>query len=76
MQKKTLGTIFTRTKQFLVYADDVAVLWHALEHIIETVKDNITEASQIDLTINASKAKFMINIMKYGNEPKETEINK
>jgi hypothetical protein len=47
-----------------------------LKHITETVKDNTNEASQTGPNINVSKAEYMVNIMKYGNEPEETETNR
>jgi hypothetical protein len=44
-------------------------------NIAETLQDMTTVASQMGLTINVSKTKYMINRKKKGNEPEETEIN-
>jgi hypothetical protein len=69
------GTIFNRTKRCLLYADDVVVLGHVVEHTAETLEDMTTVASQMGLTINVSKTKYTVTTKKKGNEPEETEIN-
>jgi phage tail sheath gpL-like len=53
----------------------VVALGLAVKHIAETLEDMMTAASQIGLTINVSKTKYMINRKKKGNEPEEIEIN-
>jgi hypothetical protein len=69
------GTIFNRTRQCLLYAHDVVVLGLAVKHTAEALEDMTTVASQVGLTINVSKTKYMINRKKNGNEPEEIEIN-
>jgi hypothetical protein len=46
-----------------------------VKHIAEILEDMTTVASQMGLTINVSKTKYMINGKKKGNEPEEIEIN-
>jgi hypothetical protein len=75
VQTNTGATTFNRRRHDLLYADDVVVLGHALKHIAETTEDMTTVASQIGLTIKASKIKYMINRNKNGNEPEEIETN-
>jgi hypothetical protein len=53
----------------------MVVLGHAVKHTVETLADTTTVASQMGLTINVSKTKYMINRKKKGNEPEEIEIN-
>jgi hypothetical protein len=48
-------TIFNRTRQSLLYADDVVVLGCAVKHSAETLEDMTTVASQMGLTVNISK---------------------
>ena len=69
-------TRFNRTRQDLLYADDVVVLGHAVKHSAETTEDMTTVASQIGLTINASKTKHVTNRYKNGSEPEEIETNR
>ena len=58
------GTVFSRTRQcLLLYADDMVVLGSAVQHVAETAEDITTAASQIGLTINVSKTKYMINTL-------------
>jgi hypothetical protein len=64
------GTIFNRTRQSLLYADDVVVLGCAVKHIAKTLEDMTTVASQISLTINVSKMKNMINRKREMNQKK------
>jgi hypothetical protein len=65
------GTIFNRTRQCLLYANDVIVLGCVVKHIAETLDDMTAVASQMGLTINVSKTKYMINRKKKRNEPEE-----
>jgi hypothetical protein len=69
------GTVFNRKRQCLLYADDVVVLGHAVKHIAETLEDMTAVASQMGLTTNVSKIKFMISRKEKGNEPEEIGIN-
>jgi hypothetical protein len=48
-------TIFNRTWQCLLYADDVVVLGCTVKHTAETVEDMTSVISQIGLTIKALK---------------------
>jgi hypothetical protein len=41
------GTVFNRTRQCLLYADDVVVFGYAVKYIAETVEDMTSVASQI-----------------------------
>lgn len=70
------GTVFNRTRQcLLLYADDMVVLESTVQHVAETAEDITTAASQISLTINVSKIRYMINIKKRGTELEEIEVN-
>jgi hypothetical protein len=74
-ENKSGGTIFNRTRQCLLYADNMVVLEFAVKHIAKTLEDMTTVTSQMGLTINVSITKCMINRKKKGNEPEEIEIN-
>jgi hypothetical protein len=54
-------TIFNATRHCLLYADNVVVLEDAVKHTAETLEDMTAVASQMGLTINVSKTKYMIN---------------
>jgi hypothetical protein len=64
------GTVFNRTRQCLLYAVNVVVLGRAVKHIAETLDDVTTVASQMGLTINVSKTKYMINRKREMNQKK------
>jgi hypothetical protein len=67
------GTILNRTRQRLAYADDVVILGRAVRYVTDTVGDMTTVATQLGLTINTTKTKYMNNRKDNGNEPKEIE---
>ena len=75
MWKETHRNNIQQNGHWLVFVDDVVVLGLVVKHVAEIVEDVITVASQIDLTINVSKSKYMINRKKKGNDPEEIEIN-
>jgi hypothetical protein len=51
------------------------ILGRAVRYVTETAGDMATVATQLGLTINTSKTKYIINRKDNGNEPKETEIS-
>jgi hypothetical protein len=52
------ATIFNRTRQYLAHADNAVVLGHAMRHTAEIEEDTTKIASEIGLTITASKTKY------------------
>ena len=55
------GTIFNRTRQYLVYADDVVILGRSEEYIEKTLEEMAAITHQIGLQMNDTKTKYMIN---------------
>ena len=55
------GTIFNITRQCLAYADDVMILGRSESYLTETLEEMATVALQIDLQMNNTKTKYMIN---------------
>lgn len=64
------GTVFKRTRQRFLYANDEVVLGLGVKYVAETIED-ITNVSEIGSTIYVSKAKYMINRKETGNNPDE-----
>jgi LEA14-like dessication related protein len=54
------GTIFNRTRQYLVYADDV-ILGRSEAYMKETLEEMTAITQQIGLQMNNTKTKYMIN---------------
>jgi thymidine kinase len=65
------GTIFNTTKQCLAYADDAVNLGHSVTYISETLEDLEVVETQIGLSMNSAKTKYMVNRKDNNNEPKE-----
>jgi hypothetical protein len=69
----THGTIFNRTRQFIAYADDVAVNGRTMVVLNEVLLHLQTVTVFIWLVINTEKSKYMkiketINVANTGNE--------
>ena len=67
------GTIFNRTWQCLVYADDVVILGRTEGYIKRTLEEMAEITQQISLQMNDTKTKYMIN-RQDGNKVKEIEL--
>jgi sorting nexin-29 len=67
------GTIFTRTRQCLVHADDVVILGRSEGYINRRLEEMAAANHQIGLQINDTKTKYMIN-RQDGNNVKEIEF--
>jgi electron transfer flavoprotein alpha subunit len=65
------GTVFKRTRQRFLYANDVVVLGRAVKYVTETIEDMTNVASEIGSTICVSRTKYMINRKETGNTPDE-----
>jgi hypothetical protein len=53
------GSIFTTTRQYMVYADDMAVIGRSLQAVSEVIQQMEEPALTIWLDINAEKMKYM-----------------
>jgi hypothetical protein len=53
------GTIFNRTRQFMAYADDVAVIGRSVGVLNEVLMQLQTAAASTGLVINTTKTKYM-----------------
>jgi hypothetical protein len=67
-------TIFNRTRQCLASADDVVILGLSVRYISETLEDRAVVATQIGLSMNNAKTKYVVNRKDNNNEPKEIEL--
>ena len=75
MQKQTQDEQHpVEKRQCLPHADDVVVLGIAVKPTVETVKCVTIVASQVGLTINASKNAYVINRKKTDNASQEFEV--
>jgi hypothetical protein len=68
------GTIFNRTRQCLAYADDVVILERCVRYISEILEEMAVVATQIGLSMNNTKIKYMVNTKNNNNKPKETQV--
>jgi hypothetical protein len=66
------GTVFNRIRQCLAYADNVVILERYATYISEILQDMAVVATQIGLSMNNTKIKYMVNRKNNNNEPKET----
>jgi hypothetical protein len=67
------GTIHSRTRQCLAYADDVVILGRSEGYIKKTLKEMAAITQQIGLQMNDTKTKYMLN-RQVGNRVKEIEL--
>jgi hypothetical protein len=58
------GTIFDRTRQYLVYSDDIVILGRSEGYIKKTLEEMAAITHQIGLQMNDTKKKYMIDMMK------------
>jgi len=70
------STLFKRTRQRFLYANDAVVLGLAVKYVAETIEDMTNLASEIGSTIYVSKVKYMINRKETGNNPDEIGRNR
>jgi hypothetical protein len=54
-------TIFNRTRQYLVYADDEVILGRSEGYVKETLEEMTAVTQQTGLQMNDTKTKYMIN---------------
>jgi Flp pilus assembly CpaE family ATPase len=66
-------TIFSGTRQYLAYADDVVILGRSEACIKKTLEDMAAITHQIGLQMNDTKTKYMIN-RHYENKVKVIEL--
>lgn len=69
------GTVFKRTRQLFLYANDAEILGRAVKYVTETIEDMTNVASEIGSTIYVSKATYIINRKETGNNPDEIGRN-
>jgi hypothetical protein len=70
------ATVFKRTRQRFLYANDAVVLGRMVKYVTKTVEDMTNVASEIGSTMYVSKAKYMINRKETGNNQDEIGRNK
>jgi hypothetical protein len=63
------GTVFKRTRQRFLYANDAVVLGRVVKYVTETIEDTTNVAPEIGSTMYVSEAKYMINRNDTGNNP-------
>jgi hypothetical protein len=59
IELNTGGSIFTRTKQYMAYADDVAVIERSLQAVNEVIQQMKEPTLTIGLDINVQKMKYI-----------------
>jgi len=55
------GTIYSRTRQYLAYADDVLILGRSEGYIKKTLEEMVAITQHICLQTNDTKTKYMVN---------------
>ncbi|KXJ69097.1 hypothetical protein RP20_CCG000129 [Aedes albopictus] len=54
------GTIFTKSGQFVCFADDMDIIARTFERVAELYTRLKREAAEVGLVVNASKTKYML----------------
>jgi hypothetical protein len=68
------GTIFSRTRQFMAYADDVAVIGRSAGVLNEVLMQLQTAAVSTGLVINITKTKYMRSKYIIGAAKRDIEL--